>query len=140
MSVGNLFHAEAVQSLQIHLGFSSLEFRDGQLPVVNAQENYQLPEFSDFLFLYFATSLEVKSLTFFLGLGFEERLKSGFTRLQFIRLFLIGLERLLGHGLGFLDAFVALQAVMHTLSVQELALEPDIGLSVGVLRILEGEL
>mmetsp|Transcript_2687 Transcript_2687/g.4524 ORF Transcript_2687/g.4524 Transcript_2687/m.4524 type:complete len:294 (-) Transcript_2687:834-1715(-) len=136
VGVGDLLDAKEVEGLEIHLVLGKLELGDGLLAVVDGEELDQLLEVLDLLVGDLDGRLQIQDLALLLRLRLEERLHGGLAALHFLQLLRVVLLLLLGVELRLHDALAALQTVVHALDVEELTLEPEVGVSVGVLGLL----
>jgi len=77
MGVGDLFDAEVVQGLQVHLGLRLFELRNGNLSVIDSQELDQLLVIGNLLVLNFNVGFQLEHVALLLRLGLKERLHGG---------------------------------------------------------------
>eukprot|EP00356_Strombidium_inclinatum_P002377 CAMPEP_0170481080 /NCGR_PEP_ID=MMETSP0208-20121228/1653_1 /TAXON_ID=197538 /ORGANISM="Strombidium inclinatum, Strain S3" /LENGTH=129 /DNA_ID=CAMNT_0010753719 /DNA_START=245 /DNA_END=634 /DNA_ORIENTATION=- len=103
--------------------------------MVNGEERDELLEVDHLLVCDLNGGLQVQYRALLLGLRLEQRFHSSLTDGQLVQFLLIVFLLLLGVELGLHDAFSALEAVVHALHVQELALQPQVGVAVGVLYL-----
>ena len=134
--VGDLLDTEGIQHLQVELGLGDLELWDGRLPVVDGQESDELLEVLDLLVCDLDGRLQRQDVALLLGLRLEQRLESGLTCGELAQLLLVVLLLLLGRELGLHYSLASLEAVVHSLHIEELTFHPDVGISVRVLGLL----
>jgi len=134
--VGDLLDTESIQHLQVELGLGDLELGDGRLPVVDGQESDELLEVLDLLVSDLDGRLQRQDVALLLGLRLEQRLESGLTCGELAQLLLVVLLLLLGRELGLHYSLASLEAVVHSLHIEELTFHPDVGISVRVLGLL----
>lgn len=136
VSIGDLFDAESIEHLQVQFRFGDLELWDGRLTVIDGQECDELLEVLDLLVRDLDGCLQRQDVALLLRLRFEQRLEGGLACRQLAQLLLVVLLLLLGGQLRLHDSFASLEAVVHSLHVEELTLHPDVGIPVRILRLL----
>lgn len=134
--VGDLLDTEGIQHLQVELGLGDLELGDGRLPVVDGQECDELLEVLDLLVGDLDGRLQRQDVALLLGLRLEQRLESRLACRELAQLLLVVLLLLLSRELGLHYSLASLEAVVHSLHIEELTLHPDVGISVRVLGLL----
>ena len=137
VSVGNLFHAEFVQRFQVNSFLRLLKFRDGDRSMVYRQKPNEKFEISNFLVRDFSGGLQVQDLIFFLSFRFEKGFQGGLTLSHLLLLLSVLFLLLLSREERFHHTLSSLNAIVHTLHIQEFSFYPDIRISVWVLSFHE---
>ena len=131
--VRDLLDTEMVQCLHIQLRFALLELWNGNLSVVNGQEFNQLLEILNLLIFDLEGSLKGQNRAFLGGLGLKDRLQSLLTLRKIVKLLLIRSLLVLSSQLCLHHVLSSDEAVIHSLNVEILTLQPDVGFIKWVL-------
>lgn len=106
--IRDLFDAESIKHLEVHLWFGDLELGDGYLTMINSQEVDQLLEILDLLIGDLNGRLQSEYIALLLWLGLQQWLESSLTRRQLLKLLLVISLLLLGRQLSLHYSFATL--------------------------------
>jgi len=112
-----------------------LELGNSNLTMVDGQELDELLVVCNFLVVNFKVGLELEDVAFLSRFGFKEGLNSGLAFRQLGELLFIVFLPLFSAKLLLHAKLSALDGVVHSLHVEELALQPYIGVLVWVLPL-----
>jgi len=138
VTVGDLTDTEGTEHPLVLVGLVFLELVNSHVTVLDGDEVHELAVVLDGVVGSLDVGLQGQLGGVLGRLALEEVLETGLAHLEFVKLSLIIASLLLGSHLHAHNVLTTSEGGKETLHVKLLSLEPDVGISVGVVHLVEG--